>query len=99
MIGKKEVKKTFELARLGVSLKEEKKFEEELSSILEHFNFLKEVDVSNIKPAFHSTEEFLDKKGAMRNDEAKPQTYEVSEKLLEAAPENERRYVKVKAVL
>ena len=52
MISKKEIQHIAKLARLGLSNKEIEKMEKELSSILDHLNLLKEVDVSNTAPAF-----------------------------------------------
>ena len=55
MINKKEVNHIAKLARLGISEKEEKKFQKDLSSILDYFNCLQEVDVSGKEPTFHQT--------------------------------------------
>jgi len=54
MISEKEVKHIAKLARLGLTGKEIKKFQKELSSILDYFEKLKEVDVSKIEPTSHS---------------------------------------------
>lgn len=86
------------LARLGISKKEEEKFQKNLSSILDYFNSLKEVDVKSVQPTFHSTASFIKKEEIMRKDEAKPQSEETVKKLVESAPQRKGDYIKVKAV-
>jgi len=54
MISKEEVQHIAKLARLGLTEKEIKKFQKELSSILDYIEKLKEVDVSSIEPTSHS---------------------------------------------
>lgn len=99
MIKKEEVKHIAKLARLGITEEEEKKFEKDLSSILDYFNSLQEINVSGVKPTFHPTEDFLGKEGGQaREDEPKPESEETANKLIEAAPDKENRHIKVKAV-
>jgi len=113
MINKKEVNHIAKLARLGISEKEEKKFQKDLSSILDYFNCLQEVDVSGKEPTFHPTEYFLlnretitgsettgsgRKKGVMREDKEKPQKEGLADKLVESAPDKSKRHIKVKTV-
>jgi len=99
MIDKENVQRIAKLARLGIGKKEEEKFQKELSSILDYFNLLKEVDVSGVEPTFHSTENFLIKgKGLMRKDEKRAQSEELSNKLMEAVPDKSGRHIKVKSV-
>lgn len=99
MIKKEEVQRIAKLARLALTEKEEEKFQKDLSSILDYFNLLQEVDVSKVEPLFHPTENFLRiKPDIMRKDKEKPETNELVEKLIEAAPDKKERYVKVKAV-
>jgi aspartyl-tRNA(Asn)/glutamyl-tRNA(Gln) amidotransferase subunit C len=100
MISKQEVKHIAKLARLGLNEAEIKKFQKELSSVLDYFNLLKEVDVSNVEPTFHPLEHFLEGKlGLTREDIEKSQRIEVVNKLVEATPERKDRYIKTKAVL
>ena len=112
MIKKQEVQHIAKLARLGLTEVEIKKFQKELSSILDYFATLKEVDVLGIEPTFHPAEHsfgrtqdgeftepfFKEKLGIMREDEAKAQPVEVVKTLIEAAPEKKDNYLKVKAV-
>ena len=99
MISKEEVKHIAKLARLGLNEKEIKKFQKELSDILDYFDSFKKIDVSKVAPTFHPTESLLkDKTGKMRKDEAKPQSSEMANKLVEAAPQREKRHIKIKPV-
>lgn len=100
MISKQEVQHIAKLARLGITKKEEEKFQKELSTILNYFNLLKEVDVSETKPTFHPAQPFLKKNLSItREDIKKSQKSETVNKLVEAAPERKNRYIKTKAVL
>lgn len=100
MITKKEVQHIAKLARIKLTEQEVKKFQKELSSILDYFILLKEVDVSEVEPTFHPAEHFLKRKAsATREDVEKPQDIEAVNRLVEAAPERKDRYVKVKPIL
>jgi len=94
MISKKDVKHIAKLARLGLSEKEMEKMEKELSSILEYFEKLKEVDVSKIEPTFHS----VPIENVMREDEINAKRETQSAKLLYLAPETKDGYLKVKSI-
>lgn len=93
MISKKEVSHIAKLARIDLSDKEIGKFQKELSKILDYFDLLKEVDTSNVEPAFHSV-----KDGLMRKDKEKPESAELMDNLVKAAPEKTKRHIKVKSV-
>ncbi len=93
MISKKEVSHIAKLARIDLSDKEIGKFQKELSKILDYFDLLKGADTSNVEPAFHSVEA-----GLMRKDEEKPESAELMNNLVEAAPEKIKRHIKVKSV-
>jgi aspartyl-tRNA(Asn)/glutamyl-tRNA(Gln) amidotransferase subunit C len=95
MISKEEVKHIAKLARLGITKKEEEKFTRELSSILDYIEKLKEIDVSKIEPMTHS----ILVESVMRDDEAKSESIETKNKLIEAAPDKKERYLKVKSIL
>ena len=100
MIKKEEVQHIAKLARLGITKKEEEKFQKDLSSILDYFNSIKEVDVSKTEPTFHPTEYFFKRKlEIMREDLVESQPVETTNKLIEAAPEKKKRHIKVKAIL
>jgi len=104
MIKKEEVQHIAKLARLGITKKEEEKFQKDLSSILDYFNSIKEVDISKTEPTFHPTEYSFGKAQerkleTTREDKAKSQPVETANKLIEAAPEKKKRHIKVKAIL
>lgn len=100
MISKKEVQHIAKLARLGITKAEEEKFQKELSAILDYFKMLEELDTSKVAPTFHPTEKFLLEKGnVFREDESCLEKEEVVQKLIDSAPEKEKRYVKVKQIL
>ncbi len=100
MISKQDVQHIAKLARLGITKKEERKFQKDLSSILDYFNSLKEVDVSNTEPTFHPTDSFsmTQDLGTMRKDKTESQSSEVVNKLVEAAPEEKKGHIKVKTI-
>ena len=95
MLSREEVQHIAKLARLGLTAKEIKKFQRELSLILDYFEKLKEVDVSKIEPTTHS----ILVKNIMRNDEPKSESIETRNKLIESAPDKKERFVKVKSIL
>lgn len=100
MISKQEVEHIAKLARLGLSEQEVKKSEKELSSILDYFDTLKEVNTSSVKPCFHPNKEFFKKGlGNVREDQANPNSAEMANKLIELAPQKQGRNIKVKAIL
>jgi aspartyl-tRNA(Asn)/glutamyl-tRNA(Gln) amidotransferase subunit C len=94
MITKREVQHIARLARLGLTEKEIKKFQKELSLILDYVEKLKEVDVSKIKPTSHS----IRVENVMRDDESKKPKLE-RKKLLELMPEKKDSYLKTKSIL
>jgi len=99
MIKKEEVKHIAKLARLGIDAKEQEKFQKDLSAILDYFESLKKVETEGIEPTFHPTERFLEKSAEkMREDKEKTAAPELAEKLIEAAPDKEKRHIKVRAV-
>jgi len=105
MISREEVKHIAKLARLGLTEKEIKKFQKELSSILDYFVLLKEVDVSKTEPTSHS----ILVENVVRNDKIQKSPDFVgiptcrekakSQKLLKLAPETKDSYLKVKSIL
>lgn len=100
MIKKEEVQHIAKLARIKLTEQELKKFQKELSSILDYFESLKKADLSSLEPTFHPAEHFFKKKlGTMRKDKSKSQEIKVVDKLVKSAPESKKGYIKVKAVL
>lgn len=95
MITKKQVSHVAKLARLGLTKSEKEKFTEELSDILDFVNKLNEVKADKIKP----TAQVTGLENIMREDKGRAKSKQETDKLLELAPEIEKGYVKVKAVL
>lgn len=92
-----DVKHIAKLARLGLTKEEEKKFETELSSILDFVEKLKEVKTENIEPTAQATGVF----NVFRESQTHPicQDEKMKEDILKNAPNKEGRYFKVKRVL
>lgn len=59
-----ELRKIAELARITLSEEERERFAEELTSILEYFDQLQQVDTSGVSPASHAA----DLEGPLRAD-------------------------------
>lgn len=97
MILKDEVKHIAKLARLGITEEEEEKFQKDLSSILDYFEMLKELDTLAVEPTHHPTEKFMD--NGFRKDEIRAESEEDVDSLIALSPEKEKRHIKVKAIL
>jgi aspartyl-tRNA(Asn)/glutamyl-tRNA(Gln) amidotransferase subunit C len=81
------------LCRLGVSEEDIRRFQEQLSNILEQFEVLKEVNTEGVEPASHSVAIH----SVMREDEPRPASDK--EDVLSNAPRRESDEFRVKAVL
>jgi aspartyl-tRNA(Asn)/glutamyl-tRNA(Gln) amidotransferase subunit C len=96
MITEKEIQHIAKLARINFKKEELKKFQQEFSKILDYIERLKEVDVSKIEGDFQKA--FL--KNVMRKDEPKEKfKLEITKKLIEAMPETQDNYLKVKKII
>ena len=95
MISKKDVQHIAKLARLGLTPMEVEKFQKELSLILEYVEKLKEVDIEGVQPTFHT----LKIENVLREDKVKEQDIEKVKKLIEAFPEKEKTFLRVKQIL
>lgn len=95
MLTKQEVQHIAKLARLGLIPKEIEKMREELSSILDYIDQLKEVNISNVRPTSHSV--FIE--NVTREDEARSVKREARRRMIEQIPEIEKGFVKVKSIL
>ena len=95
MISKKEAEHIAKLARLGLTQKEINKFQGELSKILDYIKKLEKVDISGVEPTSHSV--LLE--NIKREDKAESQEIETKKDLVEAAPQEKERYIKVKSIL
>ena len=87
-----EIKHVAELSRLSLSPAEEKLYGEQISSILDYVEKLKEVDTEKIGPTFQVT----GVKNVFRPDEIEKSLER--EKLLDNAPDKDDGYLKVKKV-
>lgn len=95
MISEKEIKHIAGLARIGMIEEEEETLRKDISRILDYFDLLKEANVSEMEP----TSRIATIENVMRKDEARNESIELADKLIEAAPEKKGRYIKVRAVL
>ena len=95
MISKEQVEHIAKLARLGLGRKEIEKMRKDLSSILDYFNLLKEVDVSKVEATSHTVRV----ENVMREDRARKPSPELADRLIRMAPERKGRHIKVKTVL
>jgi aspartyl-tRNA(Asn)/glutamyl-tRNA(Gln) amidotransferase subunit C len=106
MISRADVEHIARLARIELTESEQKKFQQELSSILEFVAKLGEVDTSGVEPPAPLETAFLtglaggtDLKHVMREDAVSiPRNTETGPSLVEAAPKKRDGRVEVKAV-
>jgi len=94
MLTKEEIEHIALLARLGLTSEEKKKYAEQLSSILDYVEQLKEVNTDGIEP----TAQVTGLENVMRQDEMEKCDRETMKKLIEMAPESEDNLVKTKSV-
>ena len=91
-ISKEEVAHIAQLARIELSDAEIKKFQHQLSLIIDYVNKLKEADVEPVK-------EILSNRGVNVFREDKAERYAKHKELLNQAPEQKNEHFKVEAVL
>lgn len=95
MISKEDVKHIAKLSRIELSDKEVKRFQKDLSSVLDYFEMLKEVDTEGVMPTFHSSENYF-KENVVRQDRV--ESGDIADELINAASDKKERYIKVKSV-
>jgi len=93
MLDQEQVKKVALLARLEITPEEEKQLTSQLSSILEYFEQLSELDTENVAP----TTRAIEINNVTRVDELKP--WNDREALLKQAPEQEGDFFRVPQIL
>lgn len=93
MIDREQVRKVALLARLELTPEEEEKFTTQLGSILDYFEQLSELDVTNVQP----TTRAIDVSNVTRADELQP--YSDRESLLNSAPNREDEFFRVPKIL
>lgn len=94
MISKEEVQQIAKLARIELSDQEIEKFRVDLASILEYFDILKEVHVSEVEPMTHS----IEVNNVLRRDNPKREKPELVRKLMEMTPDKKDGFLKVKSI-
>lgn len=95
MLSPREVRHIAKLARIGLSDEEILKFQKELSSVLEYFEILSEVDASSAEPMTHAV--LL--QNVSRKDAAMSKPSSATLRLLQMAPAAKDGYLKVKSIL
>jgi len=93
MIDREQVHKVAHLARLELTPEEEEQFTTQLGSILDYFEQLSELDVTDVQP----TARAIDVSNVTRPDELQP--YSDREAILKSAPEQEGEFFKVPKIL
>ena len=93
MIDREQVRKVALLARLELTPQEEEQFTTQLGSILEYFEQLSELDVSDVQP----TARAIDVSNVTRPDELQP--YSDARAILESAPDKDGDFFKVPQIL
>ena len=80
------------LSRLRADEKQIARYQKELEEILDYFSVLEKVDTDNVEPIAQIT----DLKNIWREDSVEPS--DLVEKLIANAPNNDKKYIKVKQV-
>ncbi len=93
MIEKETVLKVANLARLELTSQEQEQFTTQLSSIIDYFEQLSELDISKVEP----TTRAIDISNITRNDELLPNSDR--ESILNCAPDQEGDFFKVPQIL
>jgi len=96
MISKEQVEHIAKLARIELTEEEKERFTKELSSILDYFEKLNQVDSSKVLPLAQVTGLEM----VMRDDYVeKNKNWEIKDKLLKEAPSKKDNYFKVPKIL
>jgi aspartyl-tRNA(Asn)/glutamyl-tRNA(Gln) amidotransferase subunit C len=93
MLDREQVRKVAHLARLALTEEEETQFATQLSSILDYFQQLSELNTDNVPP----TTRAIDVSNVTRADVLEP--YPDRDALLQEAPEQEGDYFRVPKIL
>ena len=92
MLDRAQVQKVAHLARLQLTPEEEEKFTTQLSSILDYFELLSELDVTDVQP----TTRAIEVSNVMRVDREQPYS---REDILNGAPDREGEFFKVPKIV
>ena len=90
---REEVLHVARLARVGVTDVDVEKFQQQLSTILEHFEVLREMDTTDVPPTTHT----LPLENVMADDV--PLASLTQDEVLANAPQQQEGYLRVRAVL
>jgi aspartyl-tRNA(Asn)/glutamyl-tRNA(Gln) amidotransferase subunit C len=93
MIDLEQVRKVAHLARLELSTAEEETFTTQLNGILDYFEQLSELDVTNVEPTFRA----IDASNITREDIL--ETHSDREAILESAPDRDGEFFKVPQII
>ncbi len=94
MLTKQEIEHIAKLARIEFNDDDIELMRKDLSSIIDYFGKLKEVDVENIQPSTHS----VDVKNVVRKDSSKKPDLNLAKSLVEAAPNKENKYIRSRPI-
>ena len=92
-IDREQVRKVAHLARLELTTSEEEQFTSQLSSILEYFEQLSELDTTDVAP----TTRAIETSNITRPDKLDP--FPAKEELLQAAPEQQGEFFRVPKII
>lgn len=100
MISKQQVQHIAKLARISLPENQVLRFQKDLSSILDYFEKLKEVNTEKVKPVFQSQKQILNsrRQTLLREDKAEKPEPKIGEKLIALAPDRKGKHIKVKSV-
>ena len=93
MIDREQVRKVAHLARLELTAAEEEQFTTQLSGILDYFEQLNELDVTDVQPTTRAIEVV----NVVRPDRLQP--YPEREAILENAPDRDGNFFKVPRII
>lgn len=89
------IKHIAKLSHLDLTEKEMESYAGELTAILDYMKELNEVDTEGVEPIAHA----VSSRNVFRDDESAISDIELAAGLVNAAPEKEEGYVKVRAIL
>jgi aspartyl-tRNA(Asn)/glutamyl-tRNA(Gln) amidotransferase subunit C len=95
MLSTDEIKHIALLSRIGVDEKEIKKYQKDLSAVLDYFKKLEEVDTKNIQEIGHIT----GRSNYFRKDEHELREEKITEEIMKNVPEAKDGFIRVKSVL
>ena len=95
MIDKEQVAHIAKLARLQLKEEEIAKYQQDLSSILDYFDILKEVNTNSVEPMTHSVHH----ENIAREDISQREDPDVISRMMQLMPDTKDRFLKVKTIL